>query len=437
MAPAEGRKPSNLPWKPERSSRWAANMSRLILTLNAGSSSLKFAMFDADSVAGGKMGAVARGEIEDMDAAPHLMARDAAGTLLVERRWPKDSHEAFAAVLETLLAFADSHLAHGELAAVGHRIVHGGADHVSPARVTDALMSDLEALVALDPLHMPHNLMPIKFVASARPGLAQVACFDTAFHHTMPPVARRVGLPRALEKAGIRRYGFHGLSFESIASSLAEQRPELAHGRLIVAHLGSGASLCAMHEGRSIATTMGFSALDGLLMATRCGTLDPGIVLYLARQGHSFAEIEDMLYHQSGLLGVSGLSGDIRDLLASDAEPAHKAIELFTYRIATEAGALVSALGGLDGLVFTAGIGEHAPAVRGAICERLAWLGVSLDVDANAVGADFISTANSRVTVLVMQTDEEAIIAGHTYATMQMNIASASPREPCPPHRSP
>ena len=400
-------------------------MSRLILTLNAGSSSLKFAMFDADSIDGGKMVAVARGEIEDLDDAPHLRARDAAGTVLAERCWTKGSHGTFAAVLDGLLAFCDSQLAHGELAAVGHRIVHGGADHVSPARVNDSLMSDLEALVALDPLHMPHNLMPIKSVASARPGLAQVVCFDTAFHHTMPPVACRVGLPRALEKAGIRRYGFHGLSFESIASSLAEQHPGLAQGRLIVAHLGSGASLCAIHEGRSIATTMGFSALDGLLMATRCGSLDPGIILYLARRGHDIDEIEDILYHQSGLLGVSGLSEDIRDLLASDTEPARDAIELFTYRIATEAGALVSALGGLDGFVFTAGIGEHSPKIRGAICERLAWLGVRFDANANLVGTERISAAGSRVEVLVMRTDEEAVIAGHTYTTMQMNIASA------------
>ena len=393
-------------------------MPTFILTLNAGSSSLKFAMFDADFMDGGKMLTVARGEIENLDEAPHLMARDADGNVLAERSWPKGQQETFEAVLEALLSFADSNLAPGELAAVGHRIVHGGADHIAPARVTDALMHELEALIALDPLHMPHNLKPIEAVARARPGLAQVACFDTAFHHTMPPVARMVGLPRAL---GLRRYGFHGLSYESIASSLAHQQPELAQGRVIVAHLGSGASLCAMDQGRSIATTMGFSALDGLLMATRCGTLDPGIVLYLARQGHSFGDIEDMLYHRSGLLGVSGMSGDIRDLVASTAKAAQEAVELFTYRISTEVGALASALGGLDGLVFTAGIGEHAPIIRAAVCERLAWLGISLDTVANAANADRISKSKGRVTVLAMKTDEEAVIAGHTYATLGMN----------------
>ena len=401
-----------------------AYMPQLILTLNAGSSSLKFAIFDADSMSGGKIVAVTRGAIEDLDEAPHLVARDSAGTVLADRRWPKDTHDAFETLLEALLSFADTHIADGELAAVGHRIVHGGADHVSPARVTDALMSDLQALIPLDPLHMPHNLRPIHVIASARPDLPQVACFDTAFHHTMPPVARRSGLPRALEEAGIRRFGFHGLSYEFIASRLAERWPELARGRVIVAHLGSGASLCAMCDGRSIATTMGFSALDGLLMATRCGSLDPGIILYLARQGHGFADIEDMLYHRSGLLGVSGISGDIRDLLANHAEPAREAIELFTYRIATETGALVSALGGLDGFVFTAGIGEHAPAIRAAVCERLAWLGLSLDAAANAADGERISTPESRVAVLALATDEEAVIAGHTKTTIGRMPAS-------------
>ncbi len=231
-----------------------------------------------------------------------------------------------------------------------------------PKSITPALLAALEALTPLDPLHMPDNLAPMHAIAAARPSLTQVACFDTAFHHTLPPVATRFALPRAMSAAGVRRYGFHGLSYEYIASRLMQQSPALARGRVIVAHLGSGASLCALRDGVSIATTTGFSALDGLVMATRCGSLDPGVILYLGRQGHSFADIEDMLYRRSGLLGVSGISGDVRVLLASDDPHAREAIDLFTYRIAVEAGALVSALGGLDGLVFTAGIGEHAPA---------------------------------------------------------------------------
>jgi len=385
-----------------------------ILTLNAGSSSLKFALFEA----AGALTATARGEVESLDAAPHLLARDAAGAALAEQRWPEGVEHPFATVLAALLAFADAHLGRDGLAAVGHRVVHGGADHIDPALITPALLAALDALVPLDPLHMPHNIAPMRAVAAARPALAQVACFDTAFHHTLPPVAARFALPRALAAAGVRRYGFHGLSYEYIAGCLPRRSPALARGRVIVAHLGSGASLCALDHGRSIATTTGFSALDGLVMATRCGSLDPGVILYLGRQGHSFDDIEDMLYRRSGLLGVSGLSGDIRVLLASDDPNARDAVELFTYRIAIETGALASALGGLDGLVFTAGIGEHAPAIRAAVCDRLAWLGVRLDPAANAAGAACVSTPDSAVEVRVIATDEEAMIARHTQSTL-------------------
>ncbi|MDQ2804159.1 MAG: acetate/propionate family kinase [Pseudomonadota bacterium] len=389
-------------------------MPQTVLTVNAGSSSLKFALFDA----GAAGPATARGEIADLGASPHLVAHDAAGAVLAEQRWPAGLADPFAIVLEALLAFAETHLGKGGLAAVGHRIVHGGADHIAPARITPALLAALEALTPLDPLHLPHNITPIRAVAAARPALPQVACFDTAFHHTLPPVARWFGLPRALEAAGVRRYGFHGLSYEYIAAQLRKQSPALARGRVIAAHLGSGASLCALQDGRSIATTMGFSTLDGLVMATRCGSLDPGVILYLGRQGHSFAEIEDMLYHRSGLLGVSGISGDIRELLTSEDPRAREAIELFTYRIATEAGALVSTLGGLDGLVFTAGIGEHAPAIRAAICARLAWLGLRLDATANAANGHCISTPDSVIEARVIATDEEAMIAHHTKAVI-------------------
>jgi acetate kinase len=280
----------------------------------------------------------------------------------------------------------------------------------------------LEALTPLDPLHMPDNLAPMRAVAAARPQLAQIACFDTAFHHTMAAIAARFALPRALEAKGVRRYGFHGLSYEYISSCLKKQLPTLARGRVIAAHLGSGASLCALSEGSSIATTTGFSALDGLVMATRCGSLDPGVILYLGRQGYSFADIEDLLYRRSGLLGVSGISGDVRVLLASSDPHAREAIELFTYRIALEAGSMVSALGGLDGLVFTAGIGEHAPEIRAAVCARLNWLGLRIDDAANAAGAACISTAGSKVEVRVIATDEELMIARHTQATINRAV---------------
>jgi acetate kinase len=393
-------------------------MSGSILTLNAGSSSLKFALFETATLT-----ATVRGEIEDLDAAPHLLARDAAGAVLAERRWPGGVTPSFAVVLKALLDFTDDHLGRDGLAAVGHRVVHGGADHIAPELITPALLTALEALTPLDPLHMPDNLAPMRAVAAVRPALVQVACFDTAFHHTLPAVAARFALPRALSAAGVRRYGFHGLSYEYIAGCLKQQSPALARGRVIAAHLGSGASLCALDNGSSIATTTGFSALDGLVMATRCGSLDPGVILYLGRQGHSFDEIEDMLYRRSGLLGVSGVSGDIRVLLASDDPHAREAIELFTYRIATEAGALVSALGGLDGIIFTAGIGEHAPAIRAAVCARLAWLGLRLDNVANEAGTTRISAPDSKIEVLVIATDEEAVIARHTQATMHPAIA--------------
>ena len=395
------------------------SMAGSILTLNAGSSSMKFALFDAAD----GLKATVRGEIEDLDAAPHLFAHDASGAVLAERRWPAGAAHSFAIALHALFAFTDAHLGRDGLAAVGHRVVHGGADHIAPEVITPALLATLEALTPLDPMHMPDNLAPIHALAAARPALVQVACFDTAFHHTLPPVARRFALPRAVSEAGVRRYGFHGLSYEYIAGCLKQLSPALAHGRVIVAHLGSGASLCARSTARSIATTTGFSALDGLVMATRCGSLDPGVILYLGRQGHSFADIEDMLYRHSGLLGVSGISGDIRVLLASDDPHAREAIDLFTYRIAAEAGAMVSALEGLEGLVFTAGIGEHASSIRAAVCSRLAWLGLRLDSAANEANAACISTPGSTVEVRVIATDEEAMIARHTQTMFLRGVA--------------
>jgi acetate kinase len=392
-----------------------------ILTLNAGSSSLKFALFDAAGPLA--LSASMRGEIEDLQAAPYMIARGADGAVIAERHWPAELPDLFDVVLRALLAFAEALPGARSLAAVGHRVVHGGADHIAPERVTPALMCALHALIPLDPLHMPHCLAPIAAVSAARPDLVQVVCFDTAFHSTMPPVAKHLALPRALSEAGVRRYGFHGLSYDYIAGRLPAVSPRLAQGRVITAHLGAGASLCAMQAGRSIETTMGFSVLDGLMMATRCGSVDAGVLLYLARQDRSVPEIEDMLYRRSGLLGVSGISGDVRVLLASPDVRAAEALDLFSYRIAAAIGALTAALGGLDGIIFTAGIGEHAAPVRAAVCQRLAWLGVVIDAEANEVGANeagagLISRPDSPIEVRIIPTDEEVMIAHYVSCCM-------------------
>jgi len=381
----------------------------LILVLNAGSSSLKFALYSRSS----RLPMVLRGEVADLDTTPGLIAFDADGRQVAGQRWPTGDATSFAQVLDAVLALSDNVPGHQGLCAVGHRIVHGGPDHIAPARMTPALLAALDDLVPLAPLHLPHNLRPIAMLTATRTELTQVVCFDTAFHHTMPEAARSFALPRRISQAGVRRYGFHGLSYEYIAGYLATELPDLARGRVIVAHLGAGASLCALKNGISIATTMGLSVLDGLMMATRSGSLDPGVILYLMRQGHSTTDIEDILYHQSGLLGVSGLSGDIRDLLASEDPHAREAIDLFTYRIAIEVGAMTSALGGVDGLVFTAGIGQHAPAIRAGVCARLAWLGIRLDAQANDRNAFGISASGSLVDVHVIATNEERMIARH------------------------
>ncbi len=383
-----------------------------ILTINSGSSSLKFALFEP----GKQLKALLRGEIEDLTSHPHLVAHSADGTAAADQRWAEEAPP-FGTVLRAVLAVAGG----ARLSAVGHRIVDGGDAFTSPEIITPSLLTALEALKPLDPLHLPDNLAPVRAVAEAMPAVKQVACFDTAFHRAMPEVATLIALPRAFAALGVRRYGFHGLSYEYIATALQGAAPHLASGRTIVAHLGSGASLCAMRDGASIATTMGFSTLDGLVMATRCGTLDPGVILYLLRQGHCAADIETILYHRSGLLGVSGISGDVRVLLASDDANAGQALDLFSYRIACEAGGLIPALGGLDGLVFTAGIGERAPAIRAAVCARLAWLGLTLDHEANEANAACISAPGSQIEVRVIPTDEETTIARHTQAALAAN----------------
>jgi len=388
-------------------------MTDAILTLNAGSSSIKFALFEADEK--GSLKSVCRGAVESIGATPHFLARDGQGETLAEQRW--DTSTAFDDLLAEVIGFAEDHLGSERLIAVGHRVVHGGSDHVRPELVTPDLLALLDSLTPLAPLHEPHNVAPMRAIGRLRPRLPQVACFDTAFHHTMPAVARRFGLPRDLEAAGVRRYGFHGLSYEYIAGRLQEVDPDLASGRVVVAHLGSGASLCALKGGRSVDTTMGFTALDGLVMATRCGDLDPGVVLYLQQErGMSADAVEDLLYHRSGLLGVSGgLSGDMRELLASGDQRAKEAVDLFVYRISREVAALASALGGLDSLVFTAGIGEHSPEIRAAVCDRLSWLGLAIDPAMNAGNAATISTAEAGVVVRVIPTDEETMIAQHAW----------------------
>ncbi|MDE2582063.1 MAG: acetate/propionate family kinase [Rhodospirillales bacterium] len=387
-----------------------------VLALNAGSSSVKFALFAV--AAGEGLTRVAHGQIEGIGSAPHLLARDPAGGVLEERRFAAAAtHED---LLGILIDFVTGHLGGRALAAIGHRVVHGGTRFHRPERVTAEVLEALDALAPLAPLHQPHNLAPIRAIAATRPAVPQVACFDTGFHHTMPALATSFALPHAMTEAGIRRYGFHGLSYEFIARRLRVLAPRLAAGRVIVAHLGNGASLCAMAGGRSVDTTMGFTALDGLMMGTRSGSLDPGVVLHLiAQRGMTAAAVEDLLYHRCGLLGVSGISNDMRTLLDSDDPLAAAAVDLFVFRIGREAGALASSLGGLDGFVFTAGIGEHAAPVRAAVCARLGWLGVRLDPAANARGEGLISAADSPVAVWVVPTDEEAMIARHTLETLQ------------------
>jgi acetate kinase len=298
---------------------------------------------------------------------------------------------------------------------IGHRVVHGGPDYSAPVLIDDAILDRLQELVPLAPLHQPNNLAPIREVRRRYPQIPQVACFDTAFHRNHPEVADRYAISDEFYRAGVRRYGFHGLSYEYVAQSLREIEPALADGRVVVCHLGSGASMCAIHAGRSVDSTMGFTAVDGLPMGTRTGQLDPGVVLYLVQnRGFGAEEIEKFLYHQGGLKGLSGVSNDMRDLEASDARGAKLAIDYFVFRVVRETGALAAAMGGIDGIVFTAGIGEHSPEVRTAVIERLAWLGVELDPASNAKHGPVISTDASRLKALVVPTNEELMIARHS-----------------------
>jgi acetate kinase len=385
-----------------------------IAVLNAGSSSIKFAIYES----GDDHALLFRGQVEGLGQEPHLRVANAAGAVMAERRWAAaglDHHGA----TDEIMKVGRELLAGQPVLAFGHRVVHGGVEYAAPVRIDAGVMAKLAALVPLAPLHQPHNLAPIEAIAAAAPQLPQIACFDTAFHRGQPPIAQEFALPRDLTAAGVRRYGFHGLSYDYIVTRLSQTHPDLARSRLIVAHLGNGASLCAISDGRSVASTMGFTAVDGLMMGTRTGSLDPGVLLYLMQErGLDAKGIEDLLYRRSGLLGVSGIASDMRTLRRSAAPHAAEAIALFVYRIVREVGSLSAAMGGVDALVFTAGIGENDPATREEVAEGCRWLGLKLDQARNARAEACISLPDSRISAWVVPTDEERMIARYTAAAI-------------------
>ncbi|MEP1331026.1 acetate/propionate family kinase [Pseudophaeobacter sp.] len=385
-------------------------MSGAILTLNAGSSSLKFAVFSA---AGSDDTPMISGKIAGIGDRPVFSAQGADRKALEAGTWQElDTSLSHDAIIARLLPWLAQQLGATPLLMVGHRVVHGGQSYANPVLIDDAVLASLEALAPLAPLHQPHNLAAIRAVAKWQPDLAQIACFDTSFHRSQDRLAQMFALPRALSDEGILRYGFHGLSYDYIASALPEYLGKTAKGRVIVAHLGNGASICAMKGGKSVATSMGFTALDGLMMGRRCGSLDPGVLLYLMQsKGMDATQIETLLYRQSGLLGVSGISNNMQVLQDSDDPHAREAIDLFCYRAASILAGLIPAIGGLDALVFTAGIGEKSALIRQQICDQLAWLGISLQTEANGRNAIRISTPQSKVPVLVLPTNEEIVVA--------------------------
>jgi acetate kinase len=388
----------------------AAAAEPLIGVINAGSSSVKFSFYEGER-------RILAGQVDGIGAHPSASATGPDGEKLEPPDLGTKPPTVPSEVLPAILPWARQRLGDRRLAALGHRVVHGGLRHSRPARVTPELLAELEALVPLAPLHEPHNLAPIKMAMTLNPELPQVACFDTAFHRTAPEVEQAFALPYSFFEEGVRRYGFHGLSYEYIASVLPQQAPEIANGRVVVAHLGNGCSACAMRNRVSIATTMGFTALDGLPMGTRCGELDAGVVLHLIQQKGMPAEaLVDLLYRRSGMLGLSGISSDFRELLASDNPRARFAVEVFCYRVAGHIASLAAALGGLDGIVFTAGVGENAAPVRSAICHACSWLGLELDEAANREHKLRISSPNSRVAAYVIKTDENLMIARHARA---------------------
>ena len=391
-------------------------MMHHILVLNAGSSSLKFGMYQRPE--NGSLALVAQGQVEGIGSRPRLSARDDAGAILEDRDLGADVRDGTGA-LDQLAEWLSSHFDRESLAAVGHRVVHGGQQFARPTLVTPEIAQQLRELSPLAPLHQPFNLAAIDAVFDRLPGVPQVACFDTAFHRGHSAVAALIPLPGELRARGLQRYGFHGLSYEYIASVLPQTAPEITAGRVLVAHLGSGASICALRGGRSVDSSLGFTALDGLCMGSRPGGLDPGVVLYLFQQlGMTAREVEGVLYRKSGLLGISGISNDMRVLLGNDEPAARLAVDYFVYRAAKEIGALTAVLGGLDGLVFTAGIGENSAEVRRRICEACSWLGVRLDAAANEAKGPRITTDDSEISAWVIPTNEELMIARHTVAQL-------------------
>ena len=396
-------------------------MTDVIVVLNAGSSSVKFSVFVVDGP-DQRLALRYRGQIDGIGSNPRFVVTDPDGRRVVDQAVARGSvggetHESALSVLGTWIT---GHTDQLRIVAVGHRVVHGGDQFTAPVIVDAAIVDQLDKLTPLAPLHQPHNLAAIRAIARIDQHLPQVACFDTAFHRTQAPVAQAYALPRELSATGIKRYGFHGLSYEYIASVLPGIVGDAARGRVVVAHLGNGCSMCAMRDGKSVATTMGFTALEGLPMGTRSGAIDPGVVLYLlTERGMGVEEVTDLLYHRSGLLGVSGLSNDMRTLLSSNTREAAEAVDLFVYRVGRELGSLTAALGGIDAVVFTGGIGEHAAPVRARVCDNSAWLGIRLDPAANVGGGPRITTADSVVSAWAIATNEELMIARHTLACIR------------------
>jgi acetate kinase len=397
-------------------------MSEAVLVLNAGSSSIKFSLFAGDGPPS-RQQLLCEGACDGIGHATHFTAKDGRGAKLLDQQMPQGVSHADA--LAAILDWIGPHFPDHRLVAAGHRVVHGGSLYTGPVRIDAQVVAELTRLIPLAPLHQPHPLHAIAALSKLDANLPQVACFDTSFHCAQPGIATALALPRRFAEEGVQRYGFHGLSYEYIASVLpAVLGATEADGRIVVAHLGNGASMCAMRGRKSLATTMGFTALDGLPMSRRCGSLDPGVILYMLEQkGMTAAEVSDVLYHQSGLFGVSGISDDMRTLLASADRHAAEAVDLFVYHIGRQLGSLAAAIGGLDALVFTAGIGEHAAEIRRRVCVDAAWLGIDLDEAANAAGGPRLSRAKSRTSAWVIPTDEDLMIARHTYELLQAERA--------------
>jgi acetate kinase len=398
-------------------------MNNYILVLNAGSSSLKFCVYRIPGTDGWSL--ESRGQVEGLGTSPRLIARDAEGRILIDQALDSEVRDGRGA-LDVLTLWLRSKYSGAQVLGVGHRVVHGGTQHACPTVVTSQVLLELHRLEPLAPLHQPYNLAVIEAVSERLPDVPQVACFDTSFHRGRPRVAEVVPLPFEICRPGLQRYGFHGLSYEYIATRLPQVAPQIAGGRLIVAHLGSGASLCALKGGKSVDTSLGFTALDGLCMSTRPGAVDPGIILYLFQSlGLSSQEVETILYKKSGLLGISGISSDMRVLLRSSDPEARLAVDYFVYRAAKEVGAMAAVLGGVDGVVFTAGIGENSAEIRKRICEASAWLGIELDSELNARNHQRISTPASKVSAWVIPTNEELIIAKHTSSLLGLAATHA------------